>query len=126
MLSIRVRVLLGLVLVLAVIGLAQERPGSKPSSKVYLASEVVLVSGYVADISSSWGKLEMNPVARGEDGRLRGKGAGMAMGVMVGVMVMNRIAVRKWPKARKLLRKVNFAAGGLHWGMAVRNWGIPR
>ncbi len=97
--------------------MASPMMGEQPNT-LYRASVVTLVGGGVADVVSSVGMIEINPLARGMGGRFDiRKGISLKAGVVGGILLMQKLI----PGKRKFWTKVNFSVGGFWGGVAVRN-----
>ena len=90
-------------------------------SKIYHWSAVALVASSTADVASSVGKLEANPLLRSGDGRFGARGAGIKLGACVAVLLIQNRA-RKSGKSEKPMAIANFAVSGLYGGAAIHNW----
>lgn len=78
-------------------------------------SAAALVTGAAADVASSVGRYEMNPLARGSDGRFAvRRGIAIKAAVTGGVLLVGRLD-------RKAGTVANCAVGGMWAGVAVRN-----
>jgi hypothetical protein len=86
---------------------------------LWRASVATFAGANVADVASSWGGYELNPVlGRGPFGpRQTTIKASIATGVVV--------AEWRWMRRhRKVAAIVNFTASGILTGVAIRNWRI--
>lgn len=88
-------------------------------SKTLAWSQVVLIGSTTFDLASSRGLQEQNPLlGRGDFG---GRQAAIGAGMTAGVLVFERWAVKRWPKAQKVFTIVNFGVSAGHVGAGVRN-----
>ena len=113
---------------------AQDLPKDLSKWKAWNLSAISLVAASSFDVYTTIGKVEANPmfpsVALGQDRRFNGKSAAIYGAVIVGNLLVQKVVVkrleregrlraaRKWKRAFTV---VNFAAGGLHIAVAVRN-----
>ena len=88
----------------------------KPYGKSFVTSSAVYWTGFAADLSSSQGSYELNPVFRGSGGRVNNKRALLIAGSGYAVSVLIE---KQHPKLASVLR---FIGGSVHWGAAARNW----
>ena len=87
---------------------------------LFRISQATVGAAAVADVVSSYGLIERNPVlGRGPFGPPE---AAISLGATACALLLQEIAVRKFPKSRKWLIPVNFIVGGLRFGVAARNW----
>jgi hypothetical protein len=87
---------------------------------LWKASIVTIAGAKVADIASSWGKREMNPIpGRGAFG---GRQTAISGGITAGVVGMEFLVVKRCPKAARVFRWVNFGAAGVVSAVAVHNY----
>ena len=93
---------------------AQDRADLRPSQALLLGSTV-------ADVLSSRGMVERNPILGRGDFRVANQGA-KALGITGALIVAETLIVRKFPAAAKVLRFVNFGGAGAHGLAAAHNW----
>src|SRR3989304_2000662 len=93
---------------------------------LYPVSVGTLIAAHTADIHSSWGKLEVNPLLRSIDGRFRIKGVAIKSGIVMGNLTGQTLILRRWPKARKIATLVNFISVGVVGGVAIRNYTVRK
>ena len=94
---------------------AQDRP-------LYWASVAAVTAANVADVHSSLGKLEANPLLRSADGRFGSRGVTIKSGIAAGNIGVQALILRRWPKARKAAAIANFIAAGALVAVAARNY----
>jgi hypothetical protein len=85
-----------------------------------------MVAGSAADAMSSYGQLEANPALRGADGRFGAKAIGLKLGVAGGTLLVERIILRKDPRAGVAIGVANLASAGTFGALAARNWRMPK
>ncbi len=80
-----------------------------------------------ADIQSSWGKREMNPVLAGPNGAFGARGALIKAAVTGGALLFEYLEYRRRPSGKLLrwLGLINFGTAGTIGGVAARNYGVP-
>lgn len=94
--------------------------GQERAIDAYRASQLAFAAGATADIASSFGRTELNPIlGRGQFGTQQ---AGRSIAISAGALLAGELIARKWPRSRKLLTWVNFASAGVRFGAAGRNW----
>ena len=91
----------------------------------YRASLVAVGASQAADAASSWGGIEANS-RLGAGKRYGWKATGIKSAVVGGGLAIQHVAVRKYPRYRKVATLVNIALAGVTLGVAVRNWRIQR
>lgn len=89
--------------------------------KFYRVSQAILVAGNAADAHSSWGRLELNPILAGPNGRFGARGVSIKAAVAVGWLVTQELMTRKDRRPRKAFAIANTAGGVFLGGVAVRN-----
>jgi hypothetical protein len=86
---------------------------------------VPLVASEALDASSSWGLRELNPVLAGSDGRFGMKATGIKFGVVGGLIGVEYLLVKKFPRSAKFFSIVNYSTAGITTGLAVHNYELP-
>jgi len=93
---------------------------------LYRASVAALVAANAADLATSWGKRESNPILAGRGGRFSGGSLAIKGALTMTSLTIQHFALRKSERPLRALTWVNFAlAGGLS-GVAVHNAGVGR
>ena len=90
------------------------------AADLWTASVAAYGGAQVADIASSLGKLERNPVF-GQ--RFTARDAALKGGIAAGNITVQVLILRKWPSAKRAAAVVNFVAAGVVTVVAVRNAG---
>jgi hypothetical protein len=91
------------------------------SSKRLLISQSFLASSQVADAISSRGLEELNPVlGRGPFGTRQET----IKGVAVAAVLLTEWSLRKHPQLIRGFTWMNYAVGGMTWGVAAHNWSL--
>jgi len=84
----------------------------------------MLVAGNAADIASSWGKYETNPLLR--TGPRFGFGSmAVKLGIVAGGLAVQQYALRKSPNRIPYFASANFALAGVLGVVAFHNTGVP-
>jgi hypothetical protein len=90
-------------------------------SKLWRVSAAVLGAVTIADMQSSVGRQEANPLLSSQNGQFSGRGIaleGAGVGAMLGVQWL---MLRKNPRADKYAAGANFAAAALTGAIVVHN-----
>lgn len=91
----------------------------------YRASQLALVGAMTADIGSSWGCAEANPILRSADGRFYGRGTAIKVGVTSTGLLLTHLLKRKFPKLEKPLTFMLGSSSGFLYYTAIRNTTMP-
>ena len=113
------RKLLGLMIVLGILavdGRAESRHG-----KVWRVSAAVLGAMTVADMQSSFGGREANPLLRSANGQFTGRGVAIKGAVVGAAIGAQWLLIRKNPNATGFAAGVNFTAAAVTGAIVVRN-----
>ncbi len=99
----------------------QARAQEKRHGKLWRVSAAVLGAVTIADMQSSAGRLEANPMLRSQDGRFSSRGVALK-GLVVGAAVGTQwLMLRKNPNAAPYAAGINFAAAALTGAAVVHN-----
>jgi hypothetical protein len=102
---------------------AQDRPSRWRAA--WRWSQVLLVSADAADIASSWGKNEANPLLR--SGQRFGYGSlAIKLGALGGCLAAQHLIVPRHPERTPMITSVNFAVAGGLTVVAARNVRVPK
>ncbi len=86
-----------------------------------LASQLSVATASLADVASSWGRQEANPLlGRGTFGARQFVEKEALTGV---ALSLQRPLLRRWPRLRREFVVLNWVTVGLLTGGAVYNWG---
>lgn len=96
-----------------------ERPLASPTS--YRASQAAFVAATVVDVLSSRGRYEINPLLGTGQFTVANQGAKL-MGITGGVLLVQELLVRKFPRLRKGFMLVNFMGASSHGYAAAHNF----
>jgi hypothetical protein len=91
---------------------------------VWRVSQALLVAGNTADIASSWGKDEANPLLRTGTQFSYGSMA-IKLGMMTGCLVAQHYIARRYPNQIPYFASANLAVAGLLSIVAAHNTGVP-
>lgn len=106
------------ILLLALAGMAWGQAEARDHSLAY--SQLAFASAATADVLSSFGGNEVNPVVgRGPFGARQ---AAVSLGITGVWLLAQRPIVKHWPETRKVLEWFNFGGAALHTGVAIHNW----
>lgn len=83
-----------------------------------------LVASQALDITSSYGKRELNPLLAGPQGQFGVQSSLLKVGVTVGLIGVEYLIVKAHPSAARTFTKLNWAAAALTTGFAVHNFSI--
>ena len=85
------------------------------------ATEAALIAGRAADVRSSWGRQELNPVlGRGTYGPRQ---AAIELGATAAALAVEEIAARRHPEARARFAAANIGTAAVLGAVAARNAG---
>lgn len=90
---------------------------------VYMMSLVSLTGAAAADMSTSWGRVELNPVLTpgSTQGRFGWQAAAIKLGVTATSLLIQRRMIRHRPELKKTFAVTNFITAGAMSAVAVRN-----
>lgn len=111
-----------LLLLLASLLVPAASAGEKPSRwhTVWHISQALLAGGETADIASSWGKMEANPLVRTNQRFSYGSMA-IKLGVLAGGMTAQHFMQRKHPEQTPVMASANLAAASIFGVAAAHN-----
>lgn len=92
---------------------------------LWRVSQVMLAAGDAADATSSWGKIEANPLVRSGQ-RFSYGSLTIKMLALGGGLAAQRYIVRKAPSKTRLFATANLAAAGMLGIVADHNMHVPR
>jgi len=93
---------------------------------VWKVSTVALLTTNMLDCHSSYQHPELNPLLRSANGNFSDRGVAIKAGVIVGLLVTQRLAMRKYPKAAKPFAISNLAASAAFAYVAKRNYSLDK
>ena len=94
------------------------KPGRK---KLWRISAAVLGAVTIADVHSSYGRREMNPLLQSSAGRFGGQGIAIKSAIIGGTLGTQWFLMKKNPQAAGYAAGTNFAIAGVTGAMVVRN-----
>ena len=100
-------------------------PEKDPWNKRWKISLAPLVASQSLDAASSYGMRELNPVLAGPDGAFGGKATALKFGVAGGLLGVEYILVRKFPRSARFFTIVNWTTAGATTGLAIHNYRLP-
>jgi hypothetical protein len=124
---VRRLIVFAVVLILASLRVPAASGAERPSRwrTVWHISEALLVSANTADVATSWGKVEANPLLR--SGQRFGAGAlAIKMGMLAGGLTAQHFLVRKNPRQTAYFATANMAVSAALAAVAVHNMHVPR
>lgn len=93
----------------------------KRHGKLWRASAAVLGAVTIADMQSSVGRIEANPLLSSQNGRFSGRGIALKGLVIGGALGAQWLMIRKNPNAAPYAAGINFAAAALTGAAVVHN-----
>jgi hypothetical protein len=117
----RTKKLIGLLVIFGMFSAQSQAEDSPNHSKLWRFSAAFLGAVTIADMQSSVGRQEGNPLLASRNGQFSGRGMalkGAGVGAMIGVQWL---LLRKNPHAAKYAAGANFAAGALTGAIVVHN-----
>jgi hypothetical protein len=93
--------------------------------KKWAISLAPLVASEALDAASSYGLRELNPVLAQPDGRFGMKAAGVKFGVIGGLIGVEYLLLRKYPRSAKFFTVINWTTAGATTGLAIHNYTLP-
>jgi hypothetical protein len=93
----------------------------KRHGRMWRISAAVLGAVTIADMQSSSGRLEANPLLRSQNGRFGVQGFALKGAVVGGVVGAQYLLLRKNPKAAPYAAGINFATAALTGAAVVHN-----
>lgn len=90
------RHVVAVLLLIAMAGPEAQAAGWKSKVKrvALVASQMAVAGASAADLASSWGGQEANPLLRGTDGRFGARGAAVKFGMVGGIIALERLWLR--------------------------------
>jgi hypothetical protein len=93
--------------------------------KKWAISLAPLAGSQALDAASSYGLRELNPVLAQPDGRFGMKAVGIKFGVVGGLIGVEYLLVRKYPRSAKFFTVINWTTAGATTGLAIHNYMLP-
>ena len=92
--------------------------------KSWKISLVPLAGSQVLDAASSYGMREMNPLLASSNGGFEMKATSIKLGVTAGLVGVEYLVVRIYPRSARVISKLNWTSGIVTTGFAVHNYAI--
>lgn len=89
-------------------------------------SVVGVTASTVADVTSSWGYGEGNPLLRNRRGEFGVKGLIIKSAIIGGYLGAQHLILRKRPQWRREFTVANWALAGFHTGVAIHNFKVRK
>lgn len=83
-----------------------------------------LVASQVLDASSSYGRRELNPMLASSNGGFEMKGVMTKMGATGIAVGAEYLIIRKYPRAARVISRLNWTTGIVTTGFAIHNYAI--
>ena len=101
-------------------------PEYRKQLNLWKFSTAAVLASNSMDVTSSWGKRELNPVLAGSKGTFGGRGAVLKLGIMGGVVAVEYLVLRHRPSRSlaKAMAWINFSDAAVTGAVAGRNFGI--
>lgn len=93
--------------------------------KKWAISLAPLLASEALDAASSYGLRELNPMLAQSDGRFGMKAAGVKFGVVGGLIGVEYLLVKKYPRSAKFFTVINWTTAGATTGLAIHNYSLP-
>jgi hypothetical protein len=103
---------------------AARRAAQQASYRTWKISLAPVVASQALDVASSYGMRELNPVLAGPDGRFGARGAGIKLSATAGLLGIEYLIVRKYPRSASVFSKINWSASAMTTGFAAHNFSI--
>ncbi len=87
---------------------------------IWHVSQAMLVSANAADIASSWGRYELNPLVRTGQ-RFGYASAGIKLGTVAGCLLAQHYLIHKTPSQYRYAAVANFAGAAVLGAAAIHN-----
>lgn len=104
----------------------REVPETPRGRGLFAASVAALAAANVADLATSWGRREGNPLIASPNARFGPQSALLKTGFTGVSLAIQWVALRRNPRIYRSLAYTNFAIAGGMSAVAVRNASVPR
>lgn len=104
--------------------LASAADGASRWHTIWHVGQALLVAGNTADIATSWGKYETNPLLR-TGSQFGYSSAAIKLGMMVGGLTLQHYVARKHPDRIPYFACADLALAGVLGIVATHNSGVP-
>ena len=103
---------------------AARRAADQTSFSRWKLSLAPVFASQALDVTSSYGMRELNPMLASSDGRFGAKGAGIKLGATAGLLGVEYLLVRKYPRSARVFTKINWSVSIVTTGFAAHNFAI--
>jgi len=103
---------------------AARRAADQTSMRKWKMSVVPVFASQALDVTSSYGMRELNPMLASSDGSFGAKGAGIKLGAAAGLLGVEYLIVRKYPRSAHVFTKINWSVSIVTTGFAAHNFAI--
>jgi len=103
---------------------AARRAADQASLSRWKLSLAPVLASQALDVASSYGMRELNPMLAGSDGRFGAQGTGIKIGATAGLLGVEYLLVRKYPRAARVFTKINWSVSIVTTGIAAHNLAI--
>jgi hypothetical protein len=117
---VRRRCIAAFLLVSAAFGAEATTP-QRPAKKRWWVSVAAVAAASFADMHSSWGRRELNPMLRGPDGRFGTRGAAVKSSIVGASCGLQWLLLERKPHMAGVLSGANWGLAAWSAGVAARN-----
>jgi len=103
---------------------AARRAADQTAMRRWKMSVVPVFASQALDVTSSYGMRELNPMLASSDGSFGAKGAGIKLGATAGLLGVEYLIVRKYPRSARAFTKINWTVSIVTTGFAAHNYAI--
>ncbi len=103
---------------------AARRAADRTSLSRWQLSVAPVFASQALDVASSYGMRELNPMLAGSDGGFGAKGAGIKLGASAGLLGVEYVIIRKYPRSARAFTKINWSVSIVTTGFAAHNFAI--
>ena len=94
----------------------------RSSYRAWEISLAPVLASQALDVASSYGMRELNPLLAGPDGRFGPRAAGIKFSATAGLVGVEFLIVRKYPRSARVFSKINWSASVITTGFAAHNF----
>jgi hypothetical protein len=103
---------------------AADQVSNSASYRQWKISLAPVVASQSLDVGSSYGMRELNPILAGPDGRFGARATGIKLGATAGLLGIEYLIVRRFPRSARVFSKINWSASIVTTGFAAHNFSI--
>jgi len=100
------------------------RAQDRPSKRLFIASMIAFNAANVLDVTSSYGKRELNPALAGANQTFAMRGVGVKVGVVGSVDLFEVLFLRRHRELMRTTAVGNFIMSATLGGLAIHNYGV--